>query len=52
MKKAIESPDYQERMRTEAATTVDMPPAAFAKFVAQDVQDWAKIIKASGASVE
>lgn len=52
VKKAIESPDYQERMRAEAATTVDMPPAAFGKFVAQDVQDWAKIIKASGASVE
>jgi len=52
VKKAIESPDYQERMRSEAATTVNMPPAAFAKFVAQDVQDWAKIIKASGATVE
>jgi tripartite-type tricarboxylate transporter receptor subunit TctC len=52
VKKAIASPAYQERMQTEAATAVDMTPAAFAQFVAQDVQDWAKIIKASGASVE
>lgn len=52
VKKAVESPSYQERMQTEAATAADMTPAAFGKFVAQDVQDWAKIIKASGATVE
>jgi tripartite-type tricarboxylate transporter receptor subunit TctC len=52
VKKAVESPAYQERMHTEAATSVDMAPEAFARFVAQDVQDWAKIIKASGATVE
>ncbi|RCW74460.1 Bug family tripartite tricarboxylate transporter substrate binding protein [Pseudorhodoferax soli] len=52
VKKAVESPAYQERMQTEAATSVDMTSAAFAQFVAQDIQAWAKIIKASGATVE
>jgi tripartite-type tricarboxylate transporter receptor subunit TctC len=52
VKKAVESPAYQERMQTEAATSVDMTPAAFAQFVAQDILAWAKIIKASGATVE
>jgi tripartite-type tricarboxylate transporter receptor subunit TctC len=52
VKKAVESPAYQERTHTEAASAVDMTPDAFAKFVAQDVQDWARIIKASGATVE
>ncbi|QHI97567.1 tripartite tricarboxylate transporter substrate binding protein [Xylophilus rhododendri] len=52
VKKAVESPAYQERMQTEAASAVDMTPKAFGQFVAQDVQDWAKIIKASGATVE
>jgi tripartite-type tricarboxylate transporter receptor subunit TctC len=39
-------------MQTEAATAVHMTPAQFGQFVAQDVQDWAKIIKASGATVD
>ncbi|WP_295522878.1 tripartite tricarboxylate transporter substrate binding protein [uncultured Pseudacidovorax sp.] len=52
VKAAIDSPAYQERMQTEAATAVHMTPPQFGQFVAQDVQDWAKIIKASGATVD
>ena len=52
VKTALESPAYKERMETEAATAPNMTPQAFTTFVAQDVQHWAKIIKASGASVE
>ncbi len=51
-RKAVETPAYQERMRTEGASSVDMTPQAFGRFVEQDIRDWAKIIKASGASVE
>ena len=52
VKKAVEEPSYKARMETEAASAVDMTPQAFSAFVEKDVQDWAKIIKASGASVE
>lgn len=52
IKKAVEDPSYKTRMETEAASAVDMTPQAFGAFVEKDVQDWAKIIKASGASVE
>ena len=52
VKKAVEDPSYKTRMETEAASAVDMTPQAFSAFVEKDVQDWAKIIKASGASVE
>ena len=52
VKTAVESPAYQERMKVEAASSADMTPAAFGRFVEQDVQDWARIIKASGATVE
>lgn len=51
-KKAIVSPAYQQRMQSEAAMAADMTPAQFGAFVVKDVQDWAKIIRASGASVE
>lgn len=52
VKKAVESPAYQQRMQIEAGNSVDMTPQAFGKFVEQDVQNWARIIKASGATVE
>lgn len=52
VKKAVEDPAYKARMETEAASAVDMTPQAFGAFVERDVQDWARIIKASGASVE
>ena len=52
IKKAVEDPSYKARMEIEAASAVDMTPQAFGAFVEKDVQDWAKIIKASGASVE
>jgi tripartite-type tricarboxylate transporter receptor subunit TctC len=51
-KQALDTPAYQERLRSEGATAPDMAPQAFGRFVEQDVRDWAKIIKASGASVE
>ena len=52
VKKAVEDPSYKARMETEAATPADMTPQAFGAFVQQDVQQWARIIKASGATVE
>ena len=49
---ALEDPAYKQRMATEAATTVNMTPQAFAQFVRADIQHWARVIQASGTRVE
>ena len=49
---ALEDPAYKQRMETEAATTVNMTPQAFAQFVRADIQHWARVIQASGTRVE
>ncbi|MEH3086615.1 MAG: tripartite tricarboxylate transporter substrate-binding protein [Xylophilus ampelinus] len=51
-RKAMDTPAYRERMRSEGATAPEMPPQDFGRFVEQDIRDWARIVKASGASVE
>lgn len=52
IKAAIEDPAYQKRMQEEAAVADPMPPEAFAAFVKQDIQHWARIIEASGTTVQ
>ncbi|WP_227460791.1 Bug family tripartite tricarboxylate transporter substrate binding protein [Cupriavidus pauculus] len=49
---ALEDPAYKQRMETEAATTVNMTPQAFAQFVRADIQHWSRVIQASGTRVE
>ena len=52
VKVAVEDPAYKKRMETEAATAVSMTPQAFGAFVRSDIQDWARVIQASGTKVE
>jgi tripartite-type tricarboxylate transporter receptor subunit TctC len=52
VKVAVEDPAYKKRMETEAAQAVSMTPREFSAFVKTDIQHWAKIIRASGATVE
>lgn len=52
VRKALESPEYRQRMESEAATVPTMTPAQFSEFVKKDVQFWGDIVKKSGATVE
>lgn len=52
IKAAIDDPAYQTRMQHEAASANPMPPAAFAEFIREDIQHWARIIEASGTTVQ
>jgi tripartite-type tricarboxylate transporter receptor subunit TctC len=42
--------NMRERLQNEGATPVGDPPAEFAAFVRQDIERWAPIVKASGAT--
>lgn len=47
---ALADPAMRERLKTEGATPVGDTPDAFAAFVRQDIERWAPIVKASGAT--
>ena len=47
---ALTDPTMRERLQTEGATPVGDTPAEFAAFVRQDIERWAPIVKASGAT--
>ena len=49
---AVESASFQSRLENDGARPLTMTPQAFADFVVQDVERWAKVIKFSGATVE
>jgi tripartite-type tricarboxylate transporter receptor subunit TctC len=49
---AVESPAFRQRLESDGARPLTMTPAAFADFVSQDVERWAKVIQFSGAVVE
>ena len=42
--------EMQKRLKSEGATPVGDTPAEFAAFVRQDIERWAPIVKASGAT--
>jgi tripartite-type tricarboxylate transporter receptor subunit TctC len=47
---ALADPTMRERLQTEGATPVGDTPVEFAAFVKQDIERWAPIVKASGAT--
>jgi tripartite-type tricarboxylate transporter receptor subunit TctC len=49
VRKALESPDAQKRLRPEGIEPGRMSAAEFASFVAAEVKRWAPVVKASGA---
>jgi tripartite-type tricarboxylate transporter receptor subunit TctC len=49
VRKALESPDAQKRLRPEGIEPGRMSAAEFSSFVAAEVKRWAPVVKASGA---
>ena len=46
------SPDVKEVWAKQGAVPMHMTPAEFGKFMEQDIQKWAKVVKFSGAKVD
>ncbi len=46
----LADPNMRERLQNEGATPVGDTPAEFAAFVRQDIERWAPIVRASGAT--
>lgn len=49
---ALNAPEVRKRFEFEALEPVGNPPAEFARFVREDVQRWAKVVRYSGAKPE
>lgn len=49
---ALASPEVRKRFELEALEPVGNPPEEFARFVREDIQRWAKVVKYSGAKPE
>jgi tripartite-type tricarboxylate transporter receptor subunit TctC len=45
-------PDVKEVWAKQGAAPMHMTPAEFGKFIEQDIQKWAKVVKFSGAKVD
>lgn len=48
----VESPDFRSVLRDYALTPVGEPPEAFTRFLADDAQAWAKVVKDNNIKVE
>jgi len=45
-------PDVKETWAKQGAVPMQMTPAQFGKFMEQDIEKWAKVVKLSGAKVD
>ncbi|HMH18514.1 MAG TPA: tripartite tricarboxylate transporter substrate binding protein [Burkholderiales bacterium] len=52
IQKITNLPDVKEIWAKQGAVPMHMSPAEFGKFMAQDIQKWAKVVKFSGATVD
>jgi tripartite-type tricarboxylate transporter receptor subunit TctC len=52
IQKIANLPDVKETWAKQGAVPMRMTPAAFGKFLEQDIQKWAKVVKFSGAKVD
>jgi tripartite-type tricarboxylate transporter receptor subunit TctC len=52
IQKVISLPDVKETWAKQGATPMHMTPEEFYKFMEQDIQKWAKVVKISGAKVD
>jgi tripartite-type tricarboxylate transporter receptor subunit TctC len=50
--KALATPAMKERLQAQGAIPSGMTPAAFTKFIADEAQKWAQVVKAAGAKVD
>jgi tripartite-type tricarboxylate transporter receptor subunit TctC len=52
MRKSLARPETQARLKALGAITVGDSPAEFSKFLKQDYERWARVIKAAGVKAE
>ncbi|HKW39465.1 MAG TPA: tripartite tricarboxylate transporter substrate binding protein [Burkholderiales bacterium] len=52
IQKIVSSPDVKETWAKQGAVPMHMSAAEFEKFMEQDIQKWAKVVKFSGARVD
>src|SRR5712675_1257705 len=52
IQKIANLPDVKEAWAKQGAVPIRMTPAEFGKFMEQDIQKWAKVVKFSGAKVD
>ncbi len=52
IQKIASLPDVKEAWAKQGAVPMHMTPAEFGKFMEQDIQKWAKVVKISGAKVD
>ena len=52
VQKILAMPDVKAAWGKQGATTMHMTPAEFDKFLREDIEKWAKVVKISGAKVD
>jgi tripartite-type tricarboxylate transporter receptor subunit TctC len=52
IQKVTNLPDVKEAWARQGAVPMHMTPAEFGKFMEQDIEKWAKVVKVSGAKVD
>ena len=52
IQKIVNAPDVKETWAKQGAVAMRMSPEEFGKFIEQDIQKWAKVVKFSGAQVD
>jgi tripartite-type tricarboxylate transporter receptor subunit TctC len=52
IRKTLAQPDLKETWAKQGAVPMNMSPEQFSKFLEQDIEKWAKVVKISGAKVD
>jgi tripartite-type tricarboxylate transporter receptor subunit TctC len=52
IRKIVSAPDVKDAWAKQGAVPMRMSPEEFGKFIEQDIQKWAKVVKFSGAQID